>query len=144
MGLVPRPLPPFISSLCVLAPDGKAVNPSVGTGRRKEGRRSPNSKMSGLSFNLGGVKRPGGGGPAGKAAAKPKLGDLFGADSDDEEHGQHQDKKQRTSSAAAASTSDPEVAAAVEKLAAFVGKNGRSYEDMTRQKNPVDANTPFK
>lgn len=101
--------------------------------------------MSGLSFNLGGAKRPAGG-PGGSkpAAAKPKLGDLFGADSDDEEHGQQDQKKQRTSSAAAASTSDPEVAQAVEKLAAFVAKNGRSYEDMTRQKNPVDANTPFK
>lgn len=37
---------------------------------------------------------------------------------------------------------DPEVREAADKLADFVAKNGRQYEDMTRERNP--GNTTFK
>lgn len=42
----------------------------------------------------------------------------------------------------AAPPPDPEVRKAADKLAEFVAKNGRSLEEMTRQKNP--GNTVFK
>ncbi|KAL8513145.1 hypothetical protein ACS0TY_019361 [Phlomoides rotata] len=38
--------------------------------------------------------------------------------------------------------SDPKVRKVADKLASFVAKNGRQFEDVTRQKNPGD--TPFK
>ena len=44
--------------------------------------------------------------------------------------------------AAPPSPSDPTVKKVAEKLASFVAKNGRQFEDVTRQKNP--GNTPFK
>jgi hypothetical protein len=37
---------------------------------------------------------------------------------------------------------DPDVRKVVEKLAEFVAKNGRSFEDITRQRNPEDG--PFR
>jgi splicing factor 4 len=37
---------------------------------------------------------------------------------------------------------DPAVQEAADKLADFVAKNGRQYEDMTRERNP--GNTTFK
>jgi splicing factor 4 len=37
---------------------------------------------------------------------------------------------------------DPDVREAADKLADFVAKNGRKYEDMTRERNP--GNTTFK
>ncbi|XP_027341338.1 SURP and G-patch domain-containing protein 1-like protein [Abrus precatorius] len=40
------------------------------------------------------------------------------------------------------SPSDPTVKKVADKLASFVAKNGRQFEDVTRQKNPGD--TPFK
>uniref|UniRef100_A0A2P2L3S2 SURP and G-patch domain-containing protein 1-like protein n=1 Tax=Rhizophora mucronata TaxID=61149 RepID=A0A2P2L3S2_RHIMU len=40
------------------------------------------------------------------------------------------------------SPSDPTVMKVADKLASFVAKNGRQFEDVTRQKNPGD--TPFK
>ncbi|KAF7824518.1 SURP and G-patch domain-containing protein 1-like protein isoform X1 [Senna tora] len=45
-------------------------------------------------------------------------------------------------SIAPSSPSDPTVKKVAEKLASFVAKNGRQFEDVTRQKNPGD--TPFK
>lgn len=44
--------------------------------------------------------------------------------------------------AAPPSPSDPTVKKVADKLASFVAKNGRQFEDVTRQKNPGD--TPFK
>ncbi|XP_028202224.1 SURP and G-patch domain-containing protein 1-like protein isoform X4 [Glycine soja] len=44
--------------------------------------------------------------------------------------------------AAPHSPSDPTVKKVADKLASFVAKNGRQFEDVTRQKNPGD--TPFK
>jgi splicing factor 4 len=44
--------------------------------------------------------------------------------------------------AAAEPPMDPEVKEAADKLADFVAKNGRKYEDMTRERNP--GNTTFK
>ena len=41
-----------------------------------------------------------------------------------------------------AAPSDPEVHKVAEKLAEFVAKNGRSFEGVTKQRNP--GNTPFK
>ena len=41
-----------------------------------------------------------------------------------------------------AAPSEPEAALAAERLAEFVAKNGPSFEDMTRERNPGD--TPFK
>lgn len=38
--------------------------------------------------------------------------------------------------------SDGEVKKVADKLALFVAKNGRQFEDITRQKNP--GNTPFR
>ncbi|KAI4323381.1 hypothetical protein L6164_022993 [Bauhinia variegata] len=43
---------------------------------------------------------------------------------------------------APSSPSDPTVKTVADKLASFVAKNGRQFEDVTRQKNPGD--TPFK
>ncbi|KAK7283863.1 hypothetical protein RIF29_13611 [Crotalaria pallida] len=43
---------------------------------------------------------------------------------------------------APSSPSDPTVKKVADKLASFVAKNGRQFEDVTRQKNPGD--TPFK
>ena len=37
---------------------------------------------------------------------------------------------------------DPEVRKVVEKLAEFVAKNGRNFEEVTRQRNPEDS--PFR
>lgn len=44
--------------------------------------------------------------------------------------------------AAPPSPSDPAVKKVADKLASFVAKNGRQFEDVTRQRNPGD--TPFK
>ena len=41
-----------------------------------------------------------------------------------------------------AAPAEPEAAVAAERLAEFVAKNGPSFEDMTRERNPGD--TPFK
>lgn len=43
---------------------------------------------------------------------------------------------------AATENLDADTKSVADKLAAFVAKNGRSFEDMTREKNPGD--TPFK
>ncbi|KAI9116464.1 hypothetical protein K1719_012631 [Acacia pycnantha] len=52
------------------------------------------------------------------------------------------DRSLRQSDDAPPSPSDPTVKKVAEKLASFVAKNGRQFEDVTRQKNP--GNTPFK
>jgi splicing factor 4 len=41
-----------------------------------------------------------------------------------------------------AAPAEADVALAAERLAEFVGKNGRSFEDMTRERNPGE--TPFR
>jgi hypothetical protein len=41
-----------------------------------------------------------------------------------------------------AAPAEADAALAAERLAEFVAKNGRSFEDMTRERNPGD--TPFK
>jgi splicing factor 4 len=41
--------------------------------------------------------------------------------------------------AAFAPPSDPEVRKAVDKLAEFVAKHGRSFEDITKQRNPGES-----
>ncbi|KAI5682007.1 hypothetical protein M9H77_03235 [Catharanthus roseus] len=48
----------------------------------------------------------------------------------------------RQADVAPPSPSDPTVKKVADKLASFVAKNGRQFEDVTRQKNPGD--TPFK
>ena len=45
-------------------------------------------------------------------------------------------------SAPVAVPKDPEVEKVAEKLAEFVARNGRSFEGVTKQRNPGD--TPFK
>ncbi|XP_054816130.1 SURP and G-patch domain-containing protein 1-like protein isoform X2 [Prosopis cineraria] len=52
------------------------------------------------------------------------------------------ERSSRQSDDAPPSPSDPAVKKVAEKLASFVAKNGRQFEDVTRQKNPGD--TPFK
>ncbi|CAL5221469.1 g3665 [Coccomyxa viridis] len=82
--------------------------------------------------------------PAAKAA--PITAVFGGGDaSDDEEQQDHSNKRQRLDSSAAAgpaAPSDPEVRKVIDKLADFVAKNGRSFEDVTRQRNPD--NGPFR
>ncbi|XP_057453454.1 SURP and G-patch domain-containing protein 1-like protein [Lotus japonicus] len=58
--------------------------------------------------------------------------------------GQDDDAEQssRPLDVAPPSPSDPTVKKVADKLASFVAKNGRQFEDVTRQKNPGD--TPFK
>lgn len=121
--------------------------------------------MSGLSFGLG-TKR----GPSHRAPSQPKkpitVHELFGADSDDEEE-QPQPQQQRSkphhtpaqpasqpqsaqpvkrprwdAPAPIVPPNDPEVKKAADKLAEFVAKHGRNFEDVTRQRNPGD--TMFK
>ncbi|KAK9169531.1 hypothetical protein Syun_001671 [Stephania yunnanensis] len=89
------------------------------------------------------------------AAPSVKLG----ADEDEEEEvedrqGDGLEKRQKSGQAeksdrvldqmvvAPASPCDPEVKKAADKLASFVAKVGRQFEDVTREKNPGD--TPFK
>uniref|UniRef100_A0A383WIT6 G-patch domain-containing protein n=1 Tax=Tetradesmus obliquus TaxID=3088 RepID=A0A383WIT6_TETOB len=76
---------------------------------------------------------------------KPAVNDLFGDDSDDElprqQHGKRP-RSQEPAPALPASSIDPQVREVADKLADFVAKNGRHYEDMTRDRNP--GNTPFK
>lgn len=43
---------------------------------------------------------------------------------------------------APAPPADPDVRKVVEKLAEFVAKNGRNFEEVTRQRNPEDS--PFR
>ncbi|XP_052727280.1 SURP and G-patch domain-containing protein 1-like protein isoform X2 [Vigna angularis] len=52
------------------------------------------------------------------------------------------DQSSRQLDVAPPSPSDPTVKKVADKLASFVAKNGRQFEDVTRQKNPGD--TPFK
>ncbi|KAH1237273.1 SURP and G-patch domain-containing protein 1-like protein [Glycine max] len=52
------------------------------------------------------------------------------------------DQSSRQLDVAPHSPSDPTVKKVADKLASFVAKNGRQFEDVTRQKNPGD--TPFK
>ncbi|CAI0428053.1 unnamed protein product [Linum tenue] len=52
------------------------------------------------------------------------------------------EKLSRQEGVAPTSPSDPTVKKVADKLASFVAKNGRQFEDVTRQKNPGD--TPFK
>ncbi|CAK0780920.1 hypothetical protein CVIRNUC_005222 [Coccomyxa viridis] len=112
-----------------------------------------------ISFSLGGggkssARKPGGNGVGFNLGRKPQkaapIADIFGGAeaSDDEEQLGKQDqsnKRQRLNSSAAAGPappSDPEVRKVIEKLADFVAKNGRSFEDVTRQCNPE--NSPFR
>ncbi|KAF7835996.1 SURP and G-patch domain-containing protein 1-like protein isoform X1 [Senna tora] len=58
---------------------------------------------------------------------------------------EHEGRTKQTSrqlEVAPLSPSDPTVKKVADKLASFVAKNGRQFEDVTRQKNPGD--TPFK
>ncbi|KAK9845850.1 hypothetical protein WJX81_004124 [Elliptochloris bilobata] len=107
----------------------------------------------GLSFSLGtGPKRavPGKLSFGLKPAARAKPAAIFQADSsdDDAEEAAAQDdsKRQRTAATAptgpAAPPADPDVRKVVEKLAEFVAKNGRTFEEVTRQRNPADG--PFR
>ncbi|KAK9814648.1 hypothetical protein WJX72_009237 [[Myrmecia] bisecta] len=108
--------------------------------------------MSGISFVLGSSKPSSIAGPklafGLKGAQKAKPLAVFQADSsDDEGDGAPDAKKQRTASnstvgAAPPAPRDPEVQKVADKLAEFVSKNGRSFEEITRQRNPGD--TPFK
>ncbi|KAG2495641.1 hypothetical protein HYH03_006241 [Edaphochlamys debaryana] len=77
----------------------------------------------------------------GPAKPKPTVGDLFGGHDSDEEQDA---KKQRTEPRTASQPSglSAELTECAAKLAEFVAKNGRQYEDMTRDRNPGD--TPFK
>ena len=40
--------------------------------------------------------------------------------------------------------SDPDVAQSAMKLAEFVARNGRSFEEVTRAKNPFKLDSPFR
>ncbi|KAE9620920.1 hypothetical protein Lal_00018962 [Lupinus albus] len=66
--------------------------------------------------------------------APPKRQKLGQADITEQSLRQHD--------VAPSSPSDPTVKKVADKLASFVAKNGRQFEDVTRQKNPGD--TPFK
>lgn len=110
--------------------------------------------MSGFKFSMGGNKRDASGKVAFGLKPAPKLAPAFADDSDDDEPQQH--KKPRADPPAAsvarasggsrdgapAPPADPEVRKCAERLAEFVAKNGRSVEDVTRQRNP--GNTPFR
>ncbi|MEW5301388.1 MAG: hypothetical protein WDW36_004249 [Sanguina aurantia] len=82
------------------------------------------------------------------AVKKPQLSDLFAGDDSDEggTSSKKDAKKSRVeappppptaaASASNASPLDEETKGIADKLALFVGKNGRSYEELTRQRNP--------
>jgi splicing factor 4 len=74
---------------------------------------------------------------------RPAVNDLFGEDSD-EEHLPTDGGSQGCASKrpTTAPHIDSKVAEVADKLADFVSKNGRHYEDLTRERNP--GNTPFK
>lgn len=101
----------------------------------------------GLAFSLGGSKRDASGRVAASSTKQPKkpstVNDLFAADSDDEDIGEQQAKKAKQQpTVGVVAPLDPEVKKAADKLAEFVARNGRSFEEVTRQRNQGD--TPFK
>ncbi|GLC40780.1 hypothetical protein PLESTB_000023500 [Pleodorina starrii] len=105
--------------------------------------------MSGLGFSL--QKRPDKRPLAGAKIAMPKkpatVTDMFGPAGSDDEHDDGNAKKARTERASAsadqlAARLDADMVGVATKLADFVAKNGRQFEDMTRERNPGDS--PFK
>ncbi|MEW5318373.1 MAG: hypothetical protein WDW38_009598 [Sanguina aurantia] len=72
------------------------------------------------------------------AVKKPQLSDLFAGDDSDEDGPSSKKDAKKSPAASASSTSplDEETKGIADKLALFVGKNGRSYEELTRQRNP--------
>eukprot|EP00884_Botryococcus_braunii_P010453 jgi/Botrbrau1/19409/Bobra.0338s0036.1 len=100
-----------------------------------------------FSFSLGGVKGgnvKGGSVPGASAARGKPPPPVFEASSDDEE-AEIASKRQRVGCPAttdANSLEDPEVLKVIEKLAEFVAKNGRSLEDLTRERNSEEG--PFR
>ncbi|GLI68126.1 hypothetical protein VaNZ11_012466, partial [Volvox africanus] len=107
--------------------------------------------MSGLGFSLQkrplDNKRP----LAGAKIAMPKkpatVNDIFGTTGSDDEHEEVHAKKARqepgtVSAEQLASRLHPDVVGVATKLADFVAKNGRQFEDMTRERNLGE--TPFK
>ncbi|KAK9808497.1 hypothetical protein WJX73_001245 [Symbiochloris irregularis] len=96
----------------------------------------------GVSLRLGaGVKRP-----QQTAFGKVPRVAAFAADSDDDDEAPNTGAKRRRSTEAEAAKADlgpsDEVKKVADKLAEFVAKNGRSFEDVTRSRNTPDG--PFK
>ncbi|EIE22279.1 hypothetical protein COCSUDRAFT_55975 [Coccomyxa subellipsoidea C-169] len=92
-----------------------------------------------ISFSLGGGAK---GTPAAKVGfgiKAPKkvtpISAVFGVDDSDTEEQEVVDHI----SAGPSPPQDPDVRKVVEKLAEFVAKNGRNFEDVTRQRNPEDS-----
>ncbi|GMH38525.1 hypothetical protein BSKO_06409 [Bryopsis sp. KO-2023] len=106
----------------------------------------------GISFSLGGSKRPASGPARGivvprvNTNRKKSVVDIFAEESDDEHDEVQVDAKkprrEQSVAAAVCPPDDPTVRHVAERLAEFVAKNGRNYEEVTRQRNPGD--TPFK
>lgn len=99
----------------------------------------------GLSFALGGNKRPAPAQAPPKAKKPATVNDLFSPDSDEEDEQPVNAKNQGatpTVCVAVCPPADVKVREAADKLAEFVAKNGRSFEEITKQRNPGE--TPFK
>ncbi|KAK9915471.1 hypothetical protein WJX75_009690 [Coccomyxa subellipsoidea] len=105
-----------------------------------------------ISFSLGGNAKGAPPGRVGFGIRAPKkvapISAVFAvddSDTEDQEVVDHSAKRQRVESSVSAGPAppqDPEVRKVVEKLAEFVAKNGRNFEDVTRQRNPEDS--PFR
>eukprot|EP00775_Hariotina_reticulata_P010194 gene10194-10355_t len=75
-------------------------------------------------------------------SSKPGVRDLFSADSDDEDHLNKRPRSGNEPNTVCSAAINEKVKEVADKLADFVARNGRKYEDMTRVKNP--GNTPFR
>ncbi|CAL8468756.1 g8296 [Coccomyxa elongata] len=105
-----------------------------------------------ISFSLGRGAKSGPVGKIGFGIKAPQkatpISAVFGADDSDTEEQEvanHSAKRQRLESSVSAGPAppqDPDVRKVVEKLAEFVAKNGRNFEEVTRQRNPEDS--PFR
>eukprot|EP00877_Chromochloris_zofingiensis_P007322 jgi/Chrzof1/2843/Cz12g00250.t1 len=92
-----------------------------------------------MNIQIGSARRPGTGSVASRNKNVPTVQTLFGVDSDDEQEEHPKAKRARPETAAAI---NPKVQEVADRLAEFVAKNGRQFEDMTRERNPGD--TPFR
>ncbi|XP_024023337.1 SURP and G-patch domain-containing protein 1-like protein [Morus notabilis] len=123
------------TSVDLKANDTRKTTHAVSTGKLAFSLKQK-SKLAAPPVKLGAdededEEETGDGNVSGDAAAKrQKLGQP-----DDHE------QASRQLDGAPSSPSDPTVKKVADKLASFVAKNGRQFEDVTRQKNPGD--TPF-